>query len=303
MPGKEKPRDGRGRGGQPSREVTVSKAISWLLRHGAEKEGLKLDAHGYLNVADLLAWRKLKSLGVTLDELKHIVADNDKQRFSMISVPTAPVRDTQGVETHNSAGENPALTGDPNFPSSFMIRANQGHSIRVDSSKLLAPITEEDIPPVAVHGTTHAAWPVILSSGGLQRMNRTHIHFARGLPGGSDRVISGMRRDSQVLIYVNVKAALQSGIKWWQSENEVILTEGDEKGCLPLKFFEKVEERQKGLGILWERGNEVQSLPTSLISAGAKEKKKNKGKIQSSTKDQSAKDARDDTQITDVRDV
>lgn len=45
----------RGPGGGPSpREVTVSKAMSFVLRHGAEKEGIKLDAEGYANVADLV---------------------------------------------------------------------------------------------------------------------------------------------------------------------------------------------------------------------------------------------------------
>lgn len=52
---------GGGRGGgkgrhsdQQSRETTISKAISFVLRHGAAKEGLKLDENGYANAADLV---------------------------------------------------------------------------------------------------------------------------------------------------------------------------------------------------------------------------------------------------------
>lgn len=50
---------GRGRGkgrhsDQQSRETTISKAISFVLRHGAAKEGLKLDENGYANAADLV---------------------------------------------------------------------------------------------------------------------------------------------------------------------------------------------------------------------------------------------------------
>ena len=41
----------------PGREVTVSKAVSFILRHGAEREGLKLDSSGYANVADLVRER------------------------------------------------------------------------------------------------------------------------------------------------------------------------------------------------------------------------------------------------------
>ena len=50
-------RGGRGgRGGRElPREVMVSKKISWLLRHGAEQEGLKLGEGGYVNVADAVS--------------------------------------------------------------------------------------------------------------------------------------------------------------------------------------------------------------------------------------------------------
>ena len=45
---------GRGRGGPLPREVQVSKALSKLLRHSAEKEGLQLDAAGYINLKDVV---------------------------------------------------------------------------------------------------------------------------------------------------------------------------------------------------------------------------------------------------------
>lgn len=45
---------GRARGGPMPREVQVSKALSKLLRHSAEKEGLQLDAAGYINLKDVV---------------------------------------------------------------------------------------------------------------------------------------------------------------------------------------------------------------------------------------------------------
>lgn len=36
------------------RDVLVSKALSRLLRHSAEKEGLKLDEAGYINLKDVV---------------------------------------------------------------------------------------------------------------------------------------------------------------------------------------------------------------------------------------------------------
>lgn len=36
------------------RDVAVSKALSYLLRHAAEKEGLEMNAQGYANVQDVV---------------------------------------------------------------------------------------------------------------------------------------------------------------------------------------------------------------------------------------------------------
>lgn len=134
--------------------------------------------------------------------------------------------------------------------SEFMIRATQGHSIKTIAADtgLLTPITLSDastIPSTCVHGTFYGAWLTILNSGGLKRMGRNHVHFAEGPTlaelGLSERgektdgnaaerkeVISGMRRDAELLIYVDVKRALENekDMEWWRSENGVILTAG-----------------------------------------------------------------------------
>ena len=47
-------------------------------------------------------------------------------------------------------------------------------------------------------------------------MNRTHIHFALGLP-SNRQVISGMRADCEVVIYIDMKAALQG--KYYSRRN------------------------------------------------------------------------------------
>lgn len=52
---------GRGgaHGGPMPREVQVSKKLSWLLRHGAEKEGLTMGKGGYICLADVVSRRTL----------------------------------------------------------------------------------------------------------------------------------------------------------------------------------------------------------------------------------------------------
>ena len=52
-------RRGGGRGGRNPRDmprdVQVSRKVSWLLRHGAEQEGLKLGKGGYVGVAEAVS--------------------------------------------------------------------------------------------------------------------------------------------------------------------------------------------------------------------------------------------------------
>jgi len=268
------------------RDVLVSKALSKLLRHSAEKEGLKLDEAGYINLKDVMNNQKIRSVKPTLDEIKQIVAENDKQRFSLIhksaaaSANSVPADDAATSTTSDIASQYP----ESNDPADYLIRANQGHSLEVASENLLTPITEETMPSMVVHGTTHAAWPQIVATGGLKKMARTHVHFASGLPAGfkSDDtdttapVISGMRNSSSVLVYVDIKKAVGAGIKFWKSENGVILSEGDVNGLIGLQFFSKVEDRTGGQGVLVEDGKVVKEAPESWT----KPKKVNKPKKQ-----------------------
>ncbi len=90
---------------------------------------------------------------------------------------------------------------------------------------------------------------------GLSKMARNHIHLAQGVAGSgvvSGRCplrrfelphssLAGMRSSSQILIYVDVQKALDTGIKFCISANGVVLTEGDERGFLPAQFFSRVE--------------------------------------------------------------
>jgi RNA:NAD 2'-phosphotransferase (TPT1/KptA family) len=56
-------------------------------------------------------------------------------------------------------------------------------------------------------------------------MNRCHIHFATGLP-GENGVVSGMRRSSEVLIFIDLHKAITDGVPFYISENSVILCPG-----------------------------------------------------------------------------
>lgn len=256
----------------PTRDVQVSKKLSWLLRHGATSENLVLDAGGYANLADVLANNKLRGMKATFAEVREIVEGNDKQRFAL------KLKEDGGDETSAN-------------PRDWMIRANQGHSVKtVESEGLLEPITTENLPEMVVHGTSRAAWTLIVADGGLKPMGRNHIHFAAGLPAtfkplnnsfatpateshpsepndtttdptkAQPPVISGMRTTSTILIYLSLPSALSAGIKFWRSANGVILSEGGANGKVGIEFFERVEDRT-GEGVLVQDGKVVREAP------------------------------------------
>lgn len=96
-------------------------------------------------------------------------------------------------------------------------------------------------------------------------MGRTHVHFSTGLPEEAGGVISGMRADAELLVYVDVQRSLEDGAaKWWISDNGVVLTEGGEKGMVETKYWKKVVGRKQEVGLLWEDGQEVADLPMSV---------------------------------------
>ncbi|KAK9749259.1 hypothetical protein RND81_02G113300 [Saponaria officinalis] len=177
---------------------------------------LKLDmrSDGYVKVEDLLRLDLKSRANIPLrshsiDEIREAVRIDSKQRLGLLE-------------------ENGQL----------FIRANQGHSVEVvETESLLTPITSADDIPVCVHGTYKKFLDSILQSG-LKRMSRLHVHFSSGLPSDNE-VISGMRRDINLVIFLDVKKALEDGMKLYMSENNVILTEGFD-GVVPPKYFEKI---------------------------------------------------------------
>ncbi|CAG8511919.1 2193_t:CDS:2 [Funneliformis caledonium] len=195
--------------------VKLSKSLSYVLRHGAQKEGLNIRADGYVNLHELMRLPRFK--GRTLDEIQQVVKENDKQRFALIQQTT----------------ENGDIV--------WWIRANQGHSLEVEELELEKITNPSQIPQV-IHGTYSSKWKIIETQG-LSKMNRTHIHFATG-KWGDQNVKSGMRANCDVYIYINVYEAMKDGIEFYRSSNGVILTKGD-KGTLDKRYFLKVVDRNE----------------------------------------------------------
>ncbi|RNL71914.1 RNA 2'-phosphotransferase [Streptomyces sp. I6] len=121
------------------RTVKVSKYLAKHLRHQPERIGIALDANGWVAVGELLRAAAANGFLLSRDELDHVVAANDKQRFVI-----------DGAR----------------------IRANQGHTVEVD---LELPAAEP--PAYLYHGTVARSLDAIRAEG-LRPMARHHVHLS-----------------------------------------------------------------------------------------------------------------------------
>lgn len=91
----------------------LSKALSWVLRHGIAKKGLTMTSDGYVLWDDLAKLNEFSKY--TFDDIKNVVETNDKKRFALQE------KDGQ-----------------------WFIRANQGHSgdtaVLIDQKKIIEKI-------------------------------------------------------------------------------------------------------------------------------------------------------------------
>lgn len=196
------------------RDIQISKSLSYLLRHGAPKENLPIDANGYVPLQALLAHNRLKSHRCSLEDVHRIVESNDKKRFHT---------------KLSSEGQE-------------LICATQGHSIKSVSptEDVLHEIRDaKELPPKLVHGTTVHNALLILQSGAIKRLKRNHVHLSPGVTGIDATVVSGMRATSNVHIYIKPGDELLKELNVYKSLNNVYLVPGD----VPITLFDKLTIR------------------------------------------------------------
>ncbi|HIK11448.1 MAG TPA: RNA 2'-phosphotransferase [Oscillatoriaceae cyanobacterium M33_DOE_052] len=170
---------------QNSRLVKISKYLSYHLRHHPEAIDITLGSGGWVSVTELLSACAKHGFAIQSWELKEVVAQNDKQRFSFDSTGT-------------------------------LIRANQGHSIEVDLQ--LSPTLPPDI---LYHGTGHRAVESILTEG-LLKMSRHHVHLSADAE--TARLV-GQRHGRPVVFAVMAGQMHRDGHRFYLSDNGVWLVE------------------------------------------------------------------------------
>ncbi|XP_062950585.1 tRNA 2'-phosphotransferase 1 isoform X2 [Cynocephalus volans] len=218
---------------EQDRDVQLSKALSYVLRHGALKLGLPMGADGFVPLGTLLQLPQFH--GFSAEDVQRVVGTSEKQRFAL-------------QPGHPSIGP--------------LIRANQGHSLKVPELELMPLEMPQALPLMLVHGTFWKHWPSILLKG-LSCQGRMHIHLAPGLPGDTG-VISGMRPNCEVAVFIDGPLALADGIPFFRSANGVILTPGNADGFLLPKYFKEalqLRPTRKPLSLAGDKETVCQSGP------------------------------------------
>ncbi|PJJ03247.1 putative RNA 2'-phosphotransferase [Streptomyces sp. 2333.5] len=165
------------------RSVRLSKYLAKHLRHAPERIGITLDAQGWVPVDALMMAAAQHGFRFSRAELEQVVAGNDKQRY--------------------------AIEGD-------RIRANQGHSVRVELD--LAPA----VPPDRLfHGTVGRRLAAIRAEG-LRPMSRHAVHLS---PDRETATRVGARRGRPVVLTVDAAAMHRAGHVFQVSANGVWLTD------------------------------------------------------------------------------
>ncbi|NVJ92622.1 MAG: RNA 2'-phosphotransferase [Methylocystaceae bacterium] len=165
----------------------ISKFLSFVLRHKPDAIGLKLDENGWANIDELIEKSSNEETGPELTKglICRVVENNKKKRF--------------------------AISEDGRC-----IRANQGHSIRVNLE------LQPQLPPeILYHGTASRFLKSILAEG-LKAGKRQHVHLSADMETAEE---VGKRYGKPVILKINAQVMNEKGYQFFLSENGVWLTD------------------------------------------------------------------------------
>ncbi len=172
--------------------VTSSKFLSLVLRHQPQLIGITLDDSGWVDVDELLAACAAHGKSLTRAQLDELVASSDKQRFALSEDGT-------------------------------QIRANQGHSVKVDLD--LPPAVP---PEILLHGTFAGAIEAIKDQG-LLKGSRHHVHLS--VDATTAKKVGG-RRGVPIILTVAAGAMHRDGHVFYVTANNVWLVD-----AVPAKYL------------------------------------------------------------------
>ena len=175
----------------------VSRKLSLVLRHNPSAIDIQLDKNGWTGVDELLKQLSHHGLSISMESLEEVVSENDKQRFSFNEDKTK-------------------------------IRANQGHSIKVDLEM------EDQAPPAILYHGTASRFLDSIRETGLEKRNRQHVHLSKEQQTATK---VGQRHGLPVILLIEAKAMYDAGHLFYLSKNGVWLTDN-----VPTDFIKNLEK-------------------------------------------------------------
>lgn len=170
---------------QNSKDVSLGRFLSLILRHKPELAGITLDAHGWANVDELIKGCRRAGKAMDRETLERIVQENNKQRYSF--------------------NEDQSK-----------IRANQGHSISVDLE------LKEELPPARLYHGTATRFLEQIRTEGIQKGSRQYVHLSQEK--ATARQV-GSRHGTPVILPIDTEKMLADGCHFYRSANGVWLCE------------------------------------------------------------------------------
>ena len=164
--------------------TNISRYIALLLRHHAEKAGLCLDEHGWVEVEALIQGVRRRYPEFNRAVLDEIVARDSKQRYAYNQNKTC-------------------------------IRANQGHSIPVDVE------LKQALPPTILYHGTGEKYVESIQKVGLIPKSRLYVHLSTDI---QTAIQVGKRHGQPVVYQIDTQQMIHDGFIFYISANHIWLT-------------------------------------------------------------------------------
>ncbi|KAL2165768.1 hypothetical protein VTG60DRAFT_3847 [Thermothelomyces hinnuleus] len=256
------------------RDVTIAKALMFVVKRAIQKEDVEegdegeylvADPEGWVSVADVLAHSRLSALGATFDDIRRVIANAPKPRFDLRKASNADAESENPAAwqisriTHKETTASPVPVGD---------------KLTADSP---------DLPEFVIYETSYQRYPLLLALGAITRAPggseyRAFLPVTVDEEGNESRQHAGAGDAAEVSIWIHLRTALQTepSIEWRRSESGAIVTADD----VPKSLWNKAVARRPEIGILFEDGEVRKEVPANLRGKGAKGKtRKGKGAL------------------------
>ncbi len=185
-----------------SKKDSTSKFLSLILRHKPETIGIKLDVNGWAYVDELIKQMSKRDVSFDMKVLEDIVTTDDKKRYSFNEDKTK-------------------------------IRANQGHSVKVNVS------LKEMIPPNTLYHGTATRFMNSIKEKGILPGSRLYVHLSDDY---KTAIKVGKRHGEPTVLLIDTKRMREDGYKFYLSENNVWLVEE-----VPFKYVNILNERGRNM--------------------------------------------------------